>query len=91
MDFDFYSASYNTSGPLAPSSHEMRYKPFLESMNPQTQKMRKRRGRGVKVVSMSRNAMMTLQGDPPMETLFPRVTHLLGNHVNHQGEIRKKV
>ena len=22
-------ASYNTSGPLAPSSHEMRYKPFL--------------------------------------------------------------
>jgi hypothetical protein len=34
MDFEFYSASYNTSGPLAPSSHEMRYNPFLGSMNP---------------------------------------------------------
>jgi hypothetical protein len=48
MTFDFYSASYNTSGPLAPSSHEMRYKPFLRSMHPKTQKVMKQRGRGVK-------------------------------------------
>jgi hypothetical protein len=39
--------SYNTSGPLTPSSHEMRYKPLLGSMNPKTQKMRKQRGRSV--------------------------------------------
>jgi hypothetical protein len=26
-------SSYNTFGPLAPSSHEMRYNPFLGSMN----------------------------------------------------------
>jgi hypothetical protein len=24
-------------------------------------------------------------------TIFPRVTYLLGDHVNHQGEIRQKV
>jgi hypothetical protein len=47
MDFDFYIASYNTSGYLASSSHEMRYKPFLGSMNPEIQKMRKQRERGV--------------------------------------------
>jgi hypothetical protein len=40
-------SSYNTSGPSAPSSHEMRHKPFLGSMNPKTQNMRKRNGRGV--------------------------------------------
>jgi hypothetical protein len=33
-----YDVSYNTSGPLAPSSHEMRYKPFLGSMNPENPK-----------------------------------------------------
>jgi hypothetical protein len=91
MDFDFYSASCNTSGPLAPSSHEMRYKPFLGSMNPKTQKMRKQGEEVWKVVSMSGNGTMTLQGDPPVATLFPRVTNLLGYHVNHQGEIRKKI
>jgi hypothetical protein len=31
------------SGPLAPSSHEMRYKPFLGQCGPKTQKMRERR------------------------------------------------
>jgi hypothetical protein len=40
---------------------------------------------------MSGNGPMTLQGDPPVETLSLRVTHLLGKHVNHQGEIRKKI
>jgi hypothetical protein len=43
-----------------------------------------------KVVNMDGNGMMTLQGDPLVETLFPRVTHLLGKHVNHQGEMRQK-
>jgi hypothetical protein len=28
---------------------------------------------------------------PPVETLFQSVTNLLGNHVNHQGEIRKNI
>jgi hypothetical protein len=43
------------------------------------------------VISMIDNGMMTLQGNPPVATLLLRVTHLLGNHVNHRGEIRKKV
>jgi len=38
MDFYFYSAIWNIYGPLAPSSHEMSYKPFLGSMNPKIQK-----------------------------------------------------
>jgi len=57
--------------PLAPSSHEVRYKPFLGSMNPKTQKIRKRRG--ISVVSMNGNGMMNLQGDPLVETLSLRV------------------
>jgi hypothetical protein len=36
-----YDVNYNTSSLLAPSSHEMRYKTFLGSMNLKTQKMRK--------------------------------------------------
>jgi hypothetical protein len=90
MDFDFYSASYNTSGPSTPSSHEMGYKPFLGSMNPKTQKIRKQR-EVWKVVSMNENGTMTLLGDPLLATLFPMVTNLLGYHVNNQGEIRQKV
>jgi hypothetical protein len=43
-----------------------------------------------KVISMCGNGTMTLQGDPLVATLFPRVTHLLGQHVNHQGEMRQK-
>jgi hypothetical protein len=34
---------------------------------------------------------MTLQGNPQVANLFPRVTNLLGYHVNHQGEIRQKI
>jgi hypothetical protein len=60
-------------------------------MNPKTQKMRKHRGRSVEVVSMSGNGMTTLQGDPPVATLSPRVTNLLGCHENHQGELRKVI
>jgi hypothetical protein len=59
-----YDVSYNTFGPLSPSSHEMRYKPFLGSMHLKTQKMRKKREEVWKVVSMSGDGMMTLQGTP---------------------------
>jgi hypothetical protein len=40
-------SSYNTSRPLSPSSHEMRYNSFLGSMSPKMQKIRKQRGRSV--------------------------------------------
>jgi hypothetical protein len=42
-----FDVRYNTSRPLTPSSQEMRYKPFLGSMNPKTQKMRKQKRRSV--------------------------------------------
>jgi hypothetical protein len=38
-------SSYNTSGPLTPYSHKMRYKPFLGSMSPKSQNMRKHKGK----------------------------------------------
>jgi hypothetical protein len=38
-------ASYNTFGPIALSSHEMRYKPFLGSMSPKSRKIRKWKGK----------------------------------------------
>jgi hypothetical protein len=44
-----YDFNYNTYGPSSPSSREMRYKPFLGSMDPKTQKVRKQRGRSVKI------------------------------------------
>jgi hypothetical protein len=91
MVFDFYSVGYNTSRPLAPSSHEIRYKPFLGSMNPKTQKMRKNRGRSVESGKYEREWYDDPSRRPPSSNPFPRVTHLLGNHVNHQGEIRQKV
>jgi hypothetical protein len=91
MDFDCCRARYNTSGPSTPSSREMRYNPFLGSMNPKTKNMRKLREEVWKVVSMSGNGTMNLQGEPPVETIFPRMTKLLGYHVNHQGEIRKNI
>jgi hypothetical protein len=47
MAFEFYSASCNTSGPLALSSHELRYKPFLGSVSSKTQKMRQHMGRSM--------------------------------------------
>ena len=40
-------SSYNTSGPLAPSSHEMRYKPLLGSISPKAKNVRKQKGRSV--------------------------------------------
>jgi hypothetical protein len=42
-----YDVIYNTTGPSAPSSHEMRYNPFLGSMHSKTKNMKKRRGRSV--------------------------------------------
>jgi hypothetical protein len=81
MDFDFYIASYNTFGPSMPSSHEMRYKPFLGSMNRKTQKMR------CKDEVESGKYEWEWYNCPSRRscssTFFPRVTHLLGNHVNH--------
>jgi hypothetical protein len=44
-DWPLSFSIYNTYGPLAPSSHEIRYKPFLGSMNLKNKKMRKGRGR----------------------------------------------
>jgi hypothetical protein len=67
---------------LQHSSHEIRYKPILGSMNPKSQKMRKQRGISVE------NGTMILQGDPLVTTIFPRETNLLEYHVNYQGEIR---
>jgi hypothetical protein len=43
------------------------------------------------MISMDGSSMMTLQGDLLVETLSLRVTHLVGKHVNHQDEMRKKV
>jgi len=66
-----YDFSYNTSRTLPPSSHEMRYKILLGSRDEKTQKMRKKGEKVWKVVSMSGNGTMALQGDPPpIETLF---------------------
>jgi hypothetical protein len=69
----------------------MRYKPFLGSISPKTQNIRNRGEEVWKVVSMDGNGMKTLQLHPPIETLSLRGAHLLGNHVNHQGEMRQKV
>jgi hypothetical protein len=90
-DFILTLSSYNTSGILTPSSHEMRHNPFLGSMKLKTKKMRKRRGRNVE----SGKYEWEWYSDPLMNylvaTLFPRVTNLLGYNDNHQGEIRQKV
>ena len=86
-----YDVSYNTSGPSTPSSHEMRYNPFLGSMNLKTQKVRKQRGRGME----GGKCGWEWYNDPSrsylVETLFLRVTNLLGRNDNHQSEIRKNV
>jgi hypothetical protein len=57
-------SNYNTFGSLSPSSHQMRYNTFLGSVNAKTQKMRRQRGKVWKVVIMSGNHAMNLQGDP---------------------------
>jgi hypothetical protein len=91
MAFYFSSASCKIYGPLAPSSYEVRYKPFSGSMNQKTQKMRKQRGRSVE----NGKYEWEWYNDPSRKPLdnnpFPRVTNLLGYHDNHQGEIRKKI
>jgi len=69
MDFDFYSASY-TFVPLAPS-HEMRYRPFLGSLNPETQNMRKREGRGVENGKYEREWYNNPSRRPPSSNHFP--------------------
>jgi hypothetical protein len=69
----------------------MRYQSFLGSMNPKTQKMRKQMGKCVKSGKYVREWYDDPSRRPPIATLSPRVTHIIGNHVNHQGEIRQKV
>jgi hypothetical protein len=54
----------------------MRYKPLLGLITLKTQKMRKKREEVWKVISMCGNGTMTLQGDPLVETLFLKVTHM---------------
>jgi hypothetical protein len=86
-----YDVSYNASEPLAPSSHEMRYKPFLGSMNLKTKRLGNGGKEVWKVVNMSGNGAMNLQRNPPVATLFPRVTNLVEYHANNQGEIWQKI
>jgi hypothetical protein len=69
----------------------MRYNPFLGSMNPKTQKMRKQRGRSVENGKYEWEWYDDPSRNYPVATLFPRVTNLLGHNDNHQGEIRQKV
>jgi cell fate regulator YaaT (PSP1 superfamily) len=69
----------------------MRYKPFLGSMNPKTKKMMIQRGRGMESGKYEWEWYDDPSRGPPVATLFLRVTHLLGNHVNHQGEMRQTV
>ena len=86
-----YFSNYKTFGSLDPSSREMRYNPFLGSMNPKSQKMRKQRGGSVGSGKYEWEWYNDLSRGPPVETIFSRMTYLLGNHVNHQGEIRENV
>jgi hypothetical protein len=86
-----YEVNYNTSGPLAPSSHEMRYKPLLGSMHLKIQKMRKQRGRSVESGKYEWEWYDDPSSKTPVAPLFLRVTNLLGYHANHQGEIRQKI
>jgi hypothetical protein len=69
----------------------MRYKPFLGSMNPKTQKMRKHRGRSVEIGKYEWEWYDDPSRRPPVANLFLRVANLLGYHVKHQGEIRQKI
>jgi hypothetical protein len=60
-------------------------------MNPKTQKIRKQRGRMMEGGKYGREWYDDPSKDHPVATPFPRVTYLLGSHVTHQGETRKKV
>jgi hypothetical protein len=71
--------------------NEMRYNPFLGSMNTKTQKMRKQRGRSVESGKYEWEWYDDPSRNYPVATFFPRVTNLLGYNDNHQGEIRQKV
>jgi hypothetical protein len=69
----------------------MRYKPFFGSMNLKTQKMRKQMGRNVESGKYEWEWYDEPSRKPQVETIFPRVTKLLGYHANHQGEISKRI
>jgi hypothetical protein len=60
-------------------------------MTQKTQKMRKWRGRRMEGGKYGWEWYDDPSRNYPVETLFLRVTNLLGHNDNHQGEIRKKV
>jgi hypothetical protein len=68
----------------------MRYKPLLGQYARKPKRWGNEREEVWKVIHMCGNGTMTLQGDPLVAIIFLRVTHLLGKHVNHQGEMRQK-
>jgi hypothetical protein len=55
-------ASYIPSEPSAPSSHEMRYYPFLCQCTQKSQKMRKRNGKGMEGDKYDQEWTMIFQG-----------------------------
>jgi cell fate regulator YaaT (PSP1 superfamily) len=57
-------------GAVNPSSHEMRYKPFLGSMSLKTQKMRKRRGRSLEISKYEWEWYDDPSRRPPSSNLF---------------------
>jgi hypothetical protein len=69
----------------------MRYKSFLGSMHPKTQKMRKQRERRVESGKYEWEWYNDPSRKPPVSTLFLKVTNLLGYHANHQAVIRKNI
>jgi len=88
MSFIFFRLQ--ASKPSTLSSHEMRYKPILGQYARRLKSRGNEREEVWKMISMCGNGTMTLQGDSPVATIFSRVTHLLEDHVNHQGEMRRK-
>jgi hypothetical protein len=72
-----FNAINNPSGPLAPSSHKiMRYKPFLGTCNPKTQKMRKQKGNMMESGKYGWEWYDGSSRRPPVAPLFPGVTTL---------------
>jgi hypothetical protein len=67
-------SNYIPSGPLSPSSHEMRDDPFLGQYTRKSQNIRRRGDEVWKVVSMTGNGMMTCQGDLLVANPYLRVT-----------------
>jgi hypothetical protein len=69
----------------------MRYNPFLGSMNPKTQKVRKWREIRMEGGKYEWECYDDPSRSYPVATLFPRVTNLLGHSDNHQGDFFQNV